>query len=372
VFQVGLEYPVYFTRDALDPADEALAEALSRKEPRRHRALVFVDRGLAGAQPDLRSRVERYAREHAGKIELVEIVPVVGGEACKNDPEHLRGVLEAIQAHRMDRHSFVIVFGGGAVLDLVGYAAAITHRGVRVVRFPTTVLAQADSGVGVKNGVNAFGQKNYLGTFSPPFAVIQDRRMLSSLATRDVIAGTAEAVKVGLVRDAELFSWISARAPSFRRGGDDLHALVRRSAELHLTHIATSGDPFERGSARPLDYGHWSAHKLETITHNRLRHGEAVAIGMALDAFYAHRIGLAGAELPGAVCATLEGLGFSLWDDALDSPELIEGVEEFREHMGGELTVMMLRAPGTAVEVHDVDARVVRACIEELRTRRNP
>jgi 3-dehydroquinate synthase len=371
-FQVSFDYPVYFTQDALEPTDATLVEALSRKDRRRHRVLAFLDQGLVTAQPDLPARLGAYATAHADAVDLLGVNPIAGGEACKNDPEQLRFALEAIQAFRMDRHSFVVAIGGGAVLDVVGYAASITHRGVRLLRFPTTVLSQADSGVGVKNGVNAYGQKNYFGTFVPPFAVVQDRRLLASLATRDVIAGTAEAVKVGLVRDREFFAWISERAARFRDGGEDLHALVRRSAELHLKHIATSGDPFELGSARPLDYGHWAAHKLESITQNRLRHGEAVAIGMALDACYASRVGLADAELSRVVCATLENLGFSLWDDALDSTELMAGVEEFREHMGGELTVILLRAPGVPVEVHAIDANVVRACIDDLRSRRSP
>jgi 3-dehydroquinate synthase len=187
-----------------------------------------------------------------------------------------------LAAEQIDRHSFVIVVGGGAVLDVAGYAAAVVHRGVRLVRIPTTVLAQNDAGVGVKNGINAFGAKNFLGVFAPPFAVIDDSRFLSTLDPRDQVAGMAEAVKVAAIRDPVFFEWLvdhSDALASFELV--HVERMIRRCAELHLAHIAGGGDPFETGNARPLDFGHWSAHKLEILTAHELRHGEAVAIGMA-------------------------------------------------------------------------------------------
>jgi 3-dehydroquinate synthase len=164
---VPFEYPVTFTRDAFG-ANPALLEALTRKEPaRKHRALVVVDRGVAEGQPDLLARITSHLAAHGDRVSLATApVVVVGGEEVKTAPEHLTRMLQLMHDLRLDRHAFVVVVGGGAVLDMVGYAAAITHRGVRVVRLPTTVLSQADSGVGVKNGVNAFGKKNYLGTRS--------------------------------------------------------------------------------------------------------------------------------------------------------------------------------------------------------------
>ena len=195
-------------------------------------------------------------------------------------------------ALRIDRHSFVLAIGGGALLDVVGFAAATLHRGVRLVRMPTTVLAQNDAGVGVKNGINAFGAKNLLGTFAPPFAVINDSRFLSTLDRRDQIAGMAEAVKVALIRDRGFFAWISAHADALAAFAPDaVDHLIQRCAELHLQHIACGGDPFEQGSARPLDFGHWAAHKLEMLTGHAVRHGEAVAIGIALDCGYSVEAG---------------------------------------------------------------------------------
>jgi 3-dehydroquinate synthase len=145
--------------------------------------------------------------------------------------------------------------------------------------------------------------------------------------------------------------------------------MIRKSCELHLDHIATSGDPFELGSARPLDYGHWSAHKLESLTKSRLRHGEAVSIGMALDAIYAQKSGIADVDLPARLCDVLARLGLPLWDEALEDPALFRGLDEFREHLGGDLTITLLRRPGEMVEVHEIDAARMQSALEELRRR---
>jgi 3-dehydroquinate synthase len=270
----------------------------------------------------------------------------------------------------------VIGIGGGALLDMVGLAAATAHRGVRHVRVPTTTLAQCDSGVGVKNGINAFGKKNFIGTFTPPVAVINDFRMLASLSPRDKRAGFVEAVKVALIRDAQFFDELQRDANSLREF--DLTAmqrLIHRCAELHLDHIATSGDPFEFGSARPLDFGHWSAHKLEQLSEYRIRHGEAVAIGIALDLIYSRKLGcLDSASAERAICL-LETLGFDLFANELlhvDSQHaliVLDGLEEFREHLGGELTVTLLNNIGQGFEAHEMNLPIVIEAIYELKER---
>jgi 3-dehydroquinate synthase len=377
-FEVSFEYPVYFTRGVFAPASPVLADAIGRLEPtRRQRALVVVDEGVAGAWPGLGEAIGRYAAAHAARLELVAPPLVLpGGEVAKNDPAQLGALLARLHALRLDRHASLVVVGGGALQDMAGFAAATCHRGVRVVRVPTTVLAQNDAGVGVKSGVNAFGAKNFLGAFAPPFAVIDDFDFLSTLAPRDRRAGMAEAVKVAALRDPAFFTWLEAEAPRLA-GGDDaaLARLVRRAAELHLAHIATGGDPFERGSARPLDYGHWSAHKLETLSGHRLRHGEAVAIGMALDACYAARAGVLGAGAAGRLLALLEALGLRLFDPALrledadGRPAVLAGIEEFREHLGGELTVTLLTAIGKSAEVHALREDGIAEAIGELEAR---
>jgi 3-dehydroquinate synthase len=369
---VSFEYPVCFTEGAFFPGNPVLADVLSSREPgRRHRALLVIDGNVAQSWPSLADDARAYAAAHAGRLELVgppQVVP--GGEGGKNDPAVLALLQERLNAHAMDRHSFVLMVGGGALLDAAGYAAATVHRGVRAVRLPTTVLSQADSGVGVKCGVNAYGKKNFLGSFAPPFAVINDSRFLESLSRRDTVAGYAEAVKVSLLRDPDFFAWLESEAALLAScDREHVRRLIRRSAELHLQHIATSGDPFEMGSARPLDFGHWAAHKLEQLTANRLRHGESVSIGLAIDSVYSARSGLTDEATLERVLALLARLGLPLWDEAVADARLLDGLDEFREHLGGDLAITLLRAPGRSVEVGEIDRDVMRRAIDELARR---
>jgi 3-dehydroquinate synthase len=334
-----------------------------------------LDRGAVAATPALPADLRRYVDAHRERLELVaEPLVLEGGEAAKNDPAAVARLQARLNDLAIDRHSFVVIVGGGALLDMAGYAAATTHRGVRVVRVPTTVLAQADSGVGVKNGVNAFGKKNFLGTFAPPWAVLNDRRFLLTLARRDRVAGMAEAVKVAVLLDAQFFAWLTEHAAALAAGAvEPLVELVRRTALLHLKHIAEGGDPFELGSARPLDFGHWAAHKLETMTGSGLRHGEAVAVGMAIDAVYSALARLCETATAEGVLDLLARLGLPLWHDALDAPaangrpRVLEGLAEFREHLGGELTVTLLEGVGRRLEVHELDEALVLDAIARLR-----
>jgi 3-dehydroquinate synthase len=377
-FSVRFDYPVHFTRHALAPENPSLLRAVTRLEPgRRHRLWVAVDSGFAQHWPNLPRALADYAAAHAGSLELVaepHLVPA--GEAAKQDPTLIGALHARLQAARMDRHSFVLALGGGAVLDTVGYAAATCHRGVRLVRMPTTVLGQNDAGIGVKNGINAFGTKNFLGTFAPPFAVINDFAWLSSLPARDKLAGMAEAVKVALIRDAAFYDWLVAHTSALRSFAPaPLARLIKRAAHIHLQHIAQAGDPFELGSARPLDYGHWAAHKLEKLTEHALRHGEAVAIGMALDSRYSHQLGWLSAQALEGIMALLEGLGFTLfhdaltWRDARGRSVLLAGLDEFREHMGGDLCVPMLEGIGATRQVSAIDDAQVEAAIAWLAAR---
>jgi 3-dehydroquinate synthase len=259
---------------------------------------------------------------------------------------------------------------------MAGLAAATTHRGLRHVRLPTTTLSQDDSGVGVKNGINAFGKKNFIGTFAPPFAVINDFEFLASLSPRDKRAGFIEAVKVALIRDAAFFEAIERDGE--RLGQFDqpaMEALIYRCAELHVQHIASSGDPFEFGSARPLDFGHWAAHKLEQLSEYHIRHGEAVAVGIALDVIYSHLIGLLDVPTVDRILGLLERLGFDLFANelmyvsSLGRLAVLDGLEEFREHLGGELTITLLQSLGRGIEVHEMRIPLVLEAIEQLRHR---
>ncbi|BCX19175.1 MAG: 3-dehydroquinate synthase [Geminicoccaceae bacterium] len=380
-FTVAYEYPVVFTEGLFRPDNPVLADTLRRLEPdRRHRCLVFVDEGLLAVRPGLAREIEAYARAHARTIELVAPpLTVPGGEKIKNDLFHIEWMMGLVYDHRLDRHSFILAVGGGAVLDAVGLVAATSHRGIRLVRVPTTVLAQNDSGVGVKNAVNLRGSKNFVGTFAPPFAVLNDLDFVDLLPPREKIAGMAEAVKVALIRDRDFFRWLERHALALAAFDRPAMAyMIRRCAELHMRQIATGGDPFETGSARPLDFGHWAAHKLESLTRHHLRHGEAVAIGIALDTRYSV---LAGLLEPGAeerVCALLELLGFRLWSPALEARTaeggfaVLQGLQEFREHLGGELTVTLLQEIGRGVEVHAIDEALVVEAIRWLAERARP
>lgn len=378
-FSVPFDFPVYFTDGILrDPDNMVLRQAISRKEPgRRHRFAVVLDSQVAQADPTLVCGFQAYACRHADALDLVAAPLLVkGGELIKNDHHAVLGLQTMLHKLRMDRHSCLVIVGGGSVLDMAGYAAATTHRGIRVIRVPTTVLAQNDSGVGVKTAINAFGAKNFLGTFTPPFAVINDHGFIATLPERDRIAGMAEAVKVAAIRDGGFFEWLEKNVELLRSFEPQaMRWMIRRCAELHLRHIGQGGDPFEFGSARPLDFGHWAAHKLENLSGYTLTHGEAVAIGLALDTRYAVVTGLLPEAQGERLHHLLERLGFKLWHEAFELQDaqgrrqVMAGLAEFQEHLGGDLTVTMLDAIGCGREIHEVRHPMMNACIDWLRAR---
>jgi 3-dehydroquinate synthase len=372
------EHRLIFTRDVFAPQNPVLADLLTPREPGgTARAIVCWDAGLESAFAGYAGRIRQWFDVHADRVRLeADPLALPGGEAVKNDARHLERVWALINTAKLCRHSFVIALGGGAVLDVVGFAAATAHRGIPLVRLPTTSLSQADGGVGVKNGVNYFAKKNWLGAFVVPHAVVNDLTLLHGLAPRDRRAGLIEAVKVALIRDADFFELLAARVEAlaaFER--EPYEAVIRESARQHLEHIATGGDPFERGSARPLDFGHWAAHKLEQLSEFRVSHGEAVAVGMAIDLIYARRIGLLPAPVAERILGVIRGLGFELWAPIrqIRGPsgrqDMLDGLEEFREHLGGRLTIPMIRAPGDRIDVHEMDGPAVKASFDELRER---
>lgn len=377
-FSLAFQYQVFFTNKVFDPQNSLLVRTLAHKEPsRQHCLTVFVDDGVLGAWPNLEHDIEGYIAAHKKYLRLSKgLIKVPGGEKSKNNPDILHMVYRQLLKLGVDRHSFVLVIGGGAVLDAVGYGAATTHRGVRLVRLPTTVLAQNDSGIGVKTGINFLNSKNSIGAFAPPFAVINDLQFLKTLSLRDRRAGFAEAVKVALINDRDFFEWLEGHADALTKFEDnDTVHMIHHCAELHMNHIVHSGDPFETGNARPLDYGHWSAHKLESLTKNELRHGEAVAIGIALDSRYASQIGLLPKGTEDRICLLLEKLGFRLWHplmretDSKGKLRLTEGIREFREHIGGDLSITLLEDIGRSIEIHKIDLKKIEEVIHWLEER---
>jgi 3-dehydroquinate synthase len=373
-FSVTFHYGVHFTNGVFDTKNPLLSQVIaSDGEAGPKKVLAVVDSGLLQSRRMLHKQIAAYCDRYGDTLKLAaDPIIVTGGEEAKNDPAQLLKIQQTIDEVGICRHSYILGIGGGAMLDLVGYAAATAHRGIRLIRIPTTVLAQNDSGVGVKNGINAFGKKNFLGTFAPPYAVLNDFTFLTSLDDRDWRSGIAEAIKVALIKDGEFFEYIRTHAHALVcRDLNSMQDVIYRCAQLHMEHIATKGDPFEKGSSRPLDFGHWAAHKLEQLTNYRLRHGEAVAIGIALDATYSYLIGLLSRLEWRRILNTLLSLGFILYVPELsekmtelEHPRcLFRGLNEFREHLGGELTLTLLQRIGKGVEVHQVDMALFRQAI---------
>jgi 3-dehydroquinate synthase len=369
---------ILFTREAFHVRNNAVRDLVTLHKPHKlPRVLVFVDEAVATANRDLIDDIVAYGEVHADAFTLADTpITLPGGEACKNDLRLVECCWDAINEAALDRHSYVFVIGGGAVLDLVCFAASTAHRGIRHVRFPTTTLSQGDGGVGVKNGVNYFGKKNWIGSFSVPYAVVNDFAFLESLPARERRNGIIEAIKVALIRDGAFFEQIEAMAADLAELKQEaLEKVVQRSAELHVEHIATSGDPFELGSVRPLDFGHWAAHKLEQISKFAVTHGEAVAIGIAVDLVYSRMQGLLDAETCERVLKLIESIGFATYSPHLmengrsGEPAILEGLEEFREHLGGQLTVTLVPKIGEKIEVHEMNRVKILNAVVELRQR---
>jgi len=374
--QLSLPHRVFFTDGVFAAGNDTLARALGDTGPRPRKVLTIVEEAVAQAQPELTAGIAAWFAQCQGPWQPAGTLVIPGGESCKNDWRRVEHLWQVINDAGIDRHSYVIAAGGGALLDLAGFAAATAHRGIRHVRMPTTTLSQGDGGVGVKNGVNHFGKKNWSGSFAVPWAVVNDHAFLATLPESDKRDGLIEAIKVALIRDAAFYAELEANAAALTSLDDVfLRRLIRRSAELHVQHICTGGDPFELGSARPLDFGHWVAHKLEPLTGFALSHGKAVAIGMAVDLVYAQGRGLLSATGCERILALIEAAGFKLWHDSLEAREpdgqpcVLRGLEEFREHLGGELTITLVTAPGCAMEVHEMDHAGVARAIAELRAR---
>ncbi|MEN8870299.1 MAG: 3-dehydroquinate synthase [Akkermansiaceae bacterium] len=370
---VSFQHRIRFTRGAFAQGNRMVADLLETRG--RSKVLVFVENGLREFFPQLEGQIQDYFSDLSG-LRLTGVEWLVGGEEAKRGDRVYQDAMAAIERHHIDRHSYIIVIGGGAFLDVIGFAAATGHRGVRLVRFPTTTLSQDDSGVGVKNGINAFGKKNFVGAFAVPYAVVNDFQFLHTQPEVTRRAGLIEAVKVALVRDGEFFDWMEGNLEGLRSlDKTTLEEAVERSAVHHAKHIAQGGDPFELGSSRPLDYGHWAAHKLEQLTDFELSHGEAVSIGVALDTLYAAKVGLLAANDAERVLKVIEGLELPVWHEALELRDstgrrrVFNGLEEFREHLGGELTVLLLNKTGVGVDVHEIDEVIWETCAEALKVR---
>jgi 3-dehydroquinate synthase len=367
-FTVNYDYPVIFTNAVFNPENTAFRNVVEQAGKQQHRVLVVVDSGIIAAYPDLESQIQSYFSKHNDiMLQAGDIFIVPGGEIAKQDLQIISQIYQLIADQAICRHSFVAVIGGGAVIDAVGYAVATAHRGVRLIRMPTTVLAQNDAALGVKNAINLNQRKNFIGTFSAPWAVISDYDFLETLDDRDKRAGMAEAIKVALIRDRIFFDFLYEQRESLARfEKKPLQMLINQCAKLHLEHIATNGDPFENGSARPLDFGHWLAHKLEELSQNELRHGEAVAIGIAVDSHYSYQLGWISTHELNKILELFDTLGFNLNTTLFSQVNTESALDEFRQHLGGQLTITLVKGIGQSQEVDYIDTAVMQKSIDSI------
>ena len=374
-FQVRFDYKVFFTEQLFNISNPVLGDYIKKQQTDNRKKLLFVlDQGVVDHHPDLQEQIKNYIAGIPSFSLAEDMIMIPGGEQSKNDQQAFDKIVEAVHQYGIDRHSYIVAIGGGSLLDTAGYAAAVSHRGIRHIRIPTTVLAQNDSGIGVKNGINFFGKKNFLGTFAPPAAVFNDYHFLRTLNERHWRSGISEAIKVALIKDPDFFTWLEENASLLaQRDMPSMKYLIKHCAELHLQHIA-GNDPFEMGSSRPLDFGHWSAHKLEQLTHFSVLHGEAVAMGIVLDSVYSFLSGKITEEEITRIINLMTTIGFDITHPQMmikdENSALIAGMNEFREHLGGKLTIMLLQSIGKGEEVHELDIELLKRSSDWINKKR--
>lgn len=330
---------------------------------RRRKAAVITDDSVAALHL---MRLARAFEEEGIAVTALTIPP---GEASKGWAQFAR-VSEWLLEQKIERRDIVVAFGGGVVGDLVGFAAATLRRGVRFVQIPTTLLAQVDSSVGGKTGINTAQGKNLIGAFHQPSLVLADIGVLESLPARDFLAGYGEVVKYGLLGDAAFFEWLEANGPDLADDAGKRQYAVRRSVEMKAGIVAR--DETEEGERALLNLGHTFCHALEKATgySDRLLHGEGVAIGCALAFELSQRLGLCAQEAPGRVRAHLRAMGMKV--DIADIPGDLPDAEALLRLMGqdkkvvdGKLRFILARAIGEAFVADDVPPDLVKTLLEE-------
>lgn len=333
-----------------------------------------------------RPRVAVLTDETVGRLHLdalraglpgvaVSALALPAGEATKGWPEFTRAV-EWLLAERVERRDVVVALGGGVIGDLAGFASAVLRRGVRFVQIPTSLLAQVDSSVGGKTGINSVHGKNLIGAFHQPSLVLADIGLLDTLPARDFLAGYGEVVKYGLLGDADFFAWLETNGSALARGDRGL----RQRAVAHSVAMKArivERDETEEGERALLNLGHTFCHALEAATgySDRLLHGEGVAIGCALAFELSQKLGLCSQEAPSRVRAHLRALGMKC--DLADIPGDLPGAEALMTLMAqdkkvedGRLRFILARGIGEAFVASDVDGAAVRAILDEALARR--
>ena len=349
----GRAYQVIIGPDLLDDAATLIGPVLARP-----RVTVISDETVAGLHLDALTR----ALEGAGIA--VATLALAPGEGTKNW-ENLQRCCDFLLDQRVERRDIVVALGGGVIGDLVGFAAAILRRGVRFVQVPTSLLAQVDSSVGGKTGINTAHGKNLIGAFHQPALVLADIAVLDTLAPRDFLSGYGEVVKYGLLGDAAYFEWLECMGPAIA-GGDRaarvraVHRAVQMKADIVMR------DETEQGERALLNLGHTFCHALEAATGygDRLLHGEGVAIGCGLAFDLSARLGLCPQEDPGRVRAHLRAMGMKteisdIPGDLPTAARLLELMGQDKKVMDGKLRFILARGIGQAFVTGDVPAQGV-------------
>ena len=372
----SIDYPIVFTEGVFDPANPVLAQTMDRLEENRvHRAMVFIDSNVADLLPQLSQHIVQYFEAYSNDIELAEEPRVLpGGEGIKNDIEVIGPLAAALADAHLCRHSFVVVVGGGAVLDAIGFAASVTHCGLRTVRIPTTILGQASAGVGVRNAVNYAGMKNAIGCFAPPFAVINDWQFLHSLPDREWMAGITEAFRMGIIADSDFFDDLCTLAGVLsQRNPETIQKIIQHSAYLYLSRMSIQNDPFEMEIGQPLDFAYWGAHKLEMLSNCEISHAEAVAMGILIDSRYSAEQGwMTGAQFE-KIHRAFSELALPLWFNELEmvgadgNLEILQGIPEFQEQKGGPLSITFPEGIGAFRNEPLVDLVVMEKALNALK-----
>ncbi|OWU83458.1 3-dehydroquinate synthase [Oceanicola sp. 22II-s10i] len=352
-------YDIRVGPDLLSRAGAEIAPYLKRK-----RVAVLTDETVAGLH------LEALREGLAGAGIEMSALALPAGEATKGWPQFTRAV-EWLLDEKVERRDMVVAFGGGVIGDLAGFAAAVLRRGVGFVQIPTTLLAQVDSSVGGKTGINTRHGKNLVGAFHQPSLVLCDTALLGTLPARDFLAGYGEVVKYGLLGDAQFYRWLEDNAPAMAAGdmAARVHA-VKRSCEMKAEIVAR--DETEQGDRALLNLGHTFCHALEAATgySDRLLHGEGVAIGCQLALDLSARLGLCPQEDPSRLAAHLARMGTkaTLRDipgELPDADALLDLMGQDKKVVDGQLRFILTRGIGQAFVTSDVPRDAVRTLLTE-------
>lgn len=362
-FDIKHTYKIYFTKNIFASNNKVLINELNKDNLSEKNVIIIIDKNVIKYHLYLIEKIKNYFNTYKDYIKIMcEPIILTGGERVKNHYVIIKYIYKIIDKFKICKQSYLIAIGGGTIQDIAGYIASTAHRGLKLIRIPTTVLSQDDSGVGVKNGINFNNKKNFIGCFSTPYLVINDYNFLLSLTDKQIIDGISEAIKVSLIKDSCFFKYIEDNC-QINKKENVLENIIYKCAKLHAEHISKYGDPFEKTSSRPLDFGHWIAHKLETLSEYKISHGESVAIGIIIDSTYSYLIRILKRSEWKRIIKTFIKLKFKIFSYFLLKKKnekylIFDGLNEFKEHLGGKLTITLLKSIGKKFDVHHVNKKL--------------